>query len=101
MPNEWWEKWDKRSKWYDEVGKPLSKPADMWSWDRRFEYWVQKPRRSNDMEALGDEEYEALLRLLKWMLAWKPEQRPTAQEVLESQWVTDWALPTYKRGLKG
>ncbi|OHF03682.1 SRPK2 bound unphosphorylated [Colletotrichum orchidophilum] len=45
-PSEWWDNWDQRFKWFDETGRPLSNQCDIWSWDRRFEQWVQEPRRS-------------------------------------------------------
>lgn len=37
MPSEWWGRWEKRPKWYDEAGRPLSNASDIWSWERRFE----------------------------------------------------------------
>nr|POE67015.1 isoform 2 of srsf protein kinase 2 [Quercus suber] len=99
MPSEWWDRWEKRSKWYDDAGKPLSNASDIWSWERRFEHWVQNPRSSNDMGTFDDQEWDALLKLLKWMLAWKPSDRPDVKQVLETEWMTNWALPAYQKGL--
>ncbi|CZR46785.1 uncharacterized protein FPRO_12236 [Fusarium proliferatum ET1] len=96
-PPEWWDKWDKRSKWFDSKGQALSNEQDIWSWDRRFKQWVQEPRKSEGMETINLEEAAALLDLLKRMLAWKPENRPQAQRILESGWVKEWALPAYNR----
>lgn len=103
MPPEWWEKWEKRPKWYDEEGKPLSNASDIWSWERRFEQWVQNPRRSRDMETINEDERDALLKLLGWMLAWRPSERPDVTRVLEADWMTRWALPAYQKqkGLEG
>lgn len=97
MPPEWWGKWEKRSKWYDEAGKPLSNASDIWTWERRFEQWVQNPRRSRDMETIGEAERDALFQLLGRMLAWRPRERPDIKEVLETDWVTRWALPAYRK----
>ncbi|SCO91917.1 related to dis1-suppressing protein kinase dsk1 [Fusarium oxysporum] len=77
-PPEWWDKWDKRSKWFDNKGQALSNEQDIWSWDRRFRQWIQEPRKSEGMETINSEEAAALLDLLKRMLAWKPENRPQA-----------------------
>ncbi|RDA94481.1 hypothetical protein CP533_2304 [Ophiocordyceps camponoti-saundersi (nom. inval.)] len=88
MPSEWWEKWQERPKWYDEAGMPLSNASDIWSWDRRFEQWVQDSRRAMKMETMAQDEWDALFELLKWMLAWRPSERPDMQEVLESKWMT-------------
>ncbi|KAH7251323.1 kinase-like domain-containing protein [Fusarium tricinctum] len=98
LPLEWWNKWNERPKWFDAAGKPLSKERDIWSWERRFDQWIQEPRQSLCMDIIGEEEQAAFLDLLKHMLAWKPAGRPTAQQVLDSIWIRDWALPAYKRG---
>lgn len=98
MPPEWWGKWEKRPKWYDEGGKPLSNASDIWTWERRFEQWVQDPRRSrNNMETIGEDERDALFQLLGRMLAWRPRERPDVKEVLEADWMTRWALPAYRK----
>ncbi|KAK8043907.1 CMGC/SRPK protein kinase [Apiospora phragmitis] len=101
MPPEWWEKWEKRPKWYDNTGKPLTDKSEIWPWERRFEEWVQSPRNTKKMGTILEDEWDALLKLLKRMLAWRPSERPNIREVLEADWMTGWALPTYRTGLKG
>ncbi|GKT49985.1 SRSF protein kinase 2 [Colletotrichum spaethianum] len=75
LPPEWRSKWEKRPSWYDDAGRPLGSASDIWPWGRRFEQWVQRPRRSRDMETMEEDERDALLRLLGWMLAWTPCER--------------------------
>lgn len=99
MPTEWWVAWEKRAKWYDDAGNPLSNASDVWSWERRFEQWVQNPRQAKGMETIGEDERDALFRLLRWMLSWRPSERPNIKEVLEADWLTRWALPAYQKGL--
>ncbi|KAJ0162164.1 Serine/threonine-protein kinase SRPK [Colletotrichum tanaceti] len=101
MPPEWWGKWEERPRWYDDAGRPLSDASDIWPWGRRFEQWVQSPRRSRGMETMGEDERDALLKLLGRMLAWRPGARPSVLEVLEADWMTRWALPTYQKALDG
>ncbi|EXU98479.1 protein kinase [Metarhizium robertsii] len=101
MPSEWWGRWEKRPKWYDEAGRPLSNASDIWSWERRFEQWVQKPRQSRGMETIREDERDALFELLRWMLAWTPSERPDIMKVLKADWITRWALPSYQKGLEG
>lgn len=101
MPPEWWGKWEKRPKWYDEAGRPLSNESDIWPWERRFEQWVQNPRHSRGMETIGEDERNALFELLRWMLAWRPSERPDIEEVLRVNLITRWALPAYQKGLDG
>lgn len=100
MPGKWWSRWEERAKWFDEEGNPLGDPKGVWSWERRLREWVMEPRQHYDMDAPDDEEKTALLELLKTVLAWKPTDRPSAQEVLSMPWMTKWALPTYEKARK-
>ncbi|KAI6410375.1 hypothetical protein MCOR23_000537 [Pyricularia oryzae] len=96
MPPEWWRAWDERPEWYDEAGRSLSPESSLWPWERRFDQWVQDPRLREGMELVSKNEMEALLVLLKWMLAWKPSQRPDITQVLAADWMAMWALPAYQ-----
>lgn len=106
MPSDWWDRWEERPKWFDEAGRPLSNDCDIWSWDRRFEQWIQEPRRSRKVplspgpQVINEEERSALLGLLQRMLAWRPEERPSAEEVLDAAWMRRWALPAYEESRK-
>ncbi|KAF6783471.1 hypothetical protein CSOJ01_15899 [Colletotrichum sojae] len=86
MPPEWWEKWGERSKWFDGTGRPLNKElSQSYTWEALLEDHVQSERRSDRVEPIGEGEKDALLRLLWWMLAWRPAERPSAPEVLETE----------------
>ncbi|KAK8136982.1 protein kinase domain protein [Apiospora sp. TS-2023a] len=100
MPPEWWAQWKERPDWFDEADRSLRNPASITSWDRWFEECVQSPRRGNGWETMGADERDALLGLLRWMLAWKPGDRPDVMQVLEAEWMTRWALPAYQKGLE-
>ncbi|KAI0399364.1 kinase-like domain-containing protein [Xylaria palmicola] len=100
MPSEWWDRWEARRKWFDDAGRPLGNECDAWSWDKVFEEWLQGMRRHSGTVVVGMEEKAALLDLLRWMLAWKPEARPSAEEVLDTVWMKKWALPAYEQGRK-
>lgn len=92
LPPEWWEKWDARSKWFNEDGtrnhEGLGKP-----WTERFEKFVQEPRQCDGMEVVGGEEKAALFDMLRSMLAFKPEDRISADDALECKWMKEWGLP--------
>jgi len=49
------------------------------------------------MEEVGKEEKAALLSMLKAMMAFKPGDQMTAEQITESEWMKKWALPELKR----
>ncbi|ODH37342.1 hypothetical protein ACO22_02617 [Paracoccidioides brasiliensis] len=55
--------------------------------DEAFEEGVQKYRRKRGVGEFDGEETVALLELMRQMLAFRPEERPTAEEVLKSEWM--------------
>ena len=49
------------------------------------------------MPVIEPEESEAIFSLLRSMLSFRPDDRPTAKQVSESEWMVKWALPEYYR----
>ncbi|GJC92837.1 protein kinase domain protein [Colletotrichum higginsianum] len=92
LPPEWWEKWGTRSRRFAGNGKPKEGRL-AWSWDQRFEDSIQEPRRDEGMETLDERERDALFDMVRWMLAFRPEDRPSARQVLETAWMKNWAIP--------
>lgn len=99
LPNGWWNNWDARSRMFNEDGTRNNSRADgsEVSWEQRFEECVQKPRQEEKMEEMGGNEKDALFAMLKAMLRYRPEERPTVEEVLKSQWMEEWALREVER----
>ncbi|OJJ43519.1 hypothetical protein ASPZODRAFT_154415 [Penicilliopsis zonata CBS 506.65] len=90
LPPEWWEKWHCRREWYEDCDldlKPKMSGGVRRDWDRRFEYSIQKPRAEAGLEAMTEEEKEALETMLRSMLTFLPEERATAQQILNSAWM--------------
>lgn len=95
LPEEWWEKWAGWNKYFTEPGA-TGRPIEgrwVWSLEERFEEWVQKLRREEGMATVDDREREAFFKMLRLMLKFKPGDRPTARQVLETEWMREWALP--------
>lgn len=65
----------------------------MWLWDQRFEDSIQEHRHRMGMATLGVEERDAFFTMMRWMLKLKPNDRPTAKQVLETDWMRYWVLP--------
>ncbi|KAM5443150.1 hypothetical protein MferCBS31731_002026 [Microsporum ferrugineum] len=98
MPQDWWERWEERSKFFDEKANPKG-ARDIWPpIHRAFEEGVQKYRRKLlPTDVFSVEEKAAFLDLMRRMLVFRPEERPTAKEVLELEWMVKWALPDFER----
>lgn len=97
LPPEWWHLWDARRGWFDDDGTPLGHRTDAYTFEDRFEYSLQEPRREEGMVTIEQDEKDALFAMLRSMLSYKPEDRITAAEVLESEWMIKWAMPEYEK----
>ncbi|KAI2010790.1 hypothetical protein LOZ52_005036 [Ophidiomyces ophidiicola] len=80
MPSEWWDKWEERDQFFD----PCQYPKD----GRQL-----KPY----MGVFDKDEKAAVLDLIRRMLMFRPGQRLTVEEVMETEWMVKWALPAFER----
>ncbi|RAH71180.1 kinase-like protein [Aspergillus aculeatinus CBS 121060] len=96
LPLEWWRGWEARREKFTEDGRPINRNPFR-SWSDRFEDSVQQPRRQEGMPVLGDDERDAIFDMLRPMLAFRPEERCTTKQILESEWMVKWALPAYEK----
>lgn len=98
LPTEWWEKWEARRDKFTEHGEPINRSGSQnQSWEDLFETSVQRPRIKEGMPPFESSERDALFSMLRSMLSFRPENRPSAQQVLESEWMVKWALPEYEK----
>ncbi|KAJ6120432.1 hypothetical protein N7523_004712 [Penicillium sp. IBT 18751x] len=96
LPPEWWTKWEARRQKFSKDGKPMNRNPFR-SWDDRFEDSVQQPRRDSGMPLFEAKERDAIFDMLRPMLSFRPENRLTTQQILESEWMVKWALPEYRK----
>ncbi|EGE80533.2 hypothetical protein BDDG_03474 [Blastomyces dermatitidis ATCC 18188] len=69
----------------------LKEDRDVWPpINEAFEEGIQGYRRKRGMGVFEGDETAAILDLMRRMLVFPPEQRPTAEEVLESEWMRVW-----------
>ncbi|KAL2842615.1 kinase domain protein [Aspergillus pseudodeflectus] len=61
MPKEWFERWENRARFFDDEGRPTPE--------------------------FGPEETMAIVDLMRRMLAFRPEERPSVEEILQSEWM--------------
>ncbi|KAK4860831.1 hypothetical protein LT330_004562 [Penicillium expansum] len=96
LPPEWWSKWEARHDKFTEDGTPINREYFR-SWDDRFEDSVEQPRRKRGIPSFDKKEREAISDMLRQMLSFKPEDRPTTKQILQSEWMVEWALPEYSK----
>ncbi|KAJ5544949.1 kinase-like domain-containing protein [Penicillium sp. DV-2018c] len=100
LPEPWWGKWDARGKSFNEDGR-CKKEEDMRTLEHRFADSVREPRQKEfamqEMQHMGEVEKGALLSMIRAMLAFRPEERATVDEVLRCEWMQRWALPEFDR----
>ncbi|KAL5366048.1 kinase-like domain-containing protein [Aspergillus floccosus] len=70
LPPEWWTKWDARGNKFSDNGTPINRDSYR-SLKDRFE-----------------DSRDALFSMLKLMLSFGPENRPSAKDMLASEWIT-------------
>ncbi|EGX87893.1 protein kinase domain protein [Cordyceps militaris CM01] len=94
MPKEWLEKWQARPEFFDDSGAPTEGyRRKQWSTlDESLETSIQQYRREDGNE-MGPGEARAFIELMRWMLSYRPSDRPTAEQVLGSEWLSKWARP--------
>ncbi|KAJ5488515.1 hypothetical protein N7539_003405, partial [Penicillium diatomitis] len=89
-------KWEARRYSFSEDSMPMNLNPFR-SWDDRFEDSMQQPRRDNGMPLFDARDRDAIFDMLRPMLSFRPESRPTTQQILESEWMVKWALPEYSK----
>ncbi|GKZ37239.1 hypothetical protein AbraIFM66950_008696 [Aspergillus brasiliensis] len=106
LPSEWWKKWDKRSEWFNEEGElklnreNMSKGTTRNAWEVRFNHSIQEPRAKAGLETMTVEEKSAFEAMIWSMLRYEPEERATAEQLMQSEWMTGWGLPALKESLR-
>lgn len=95
LPGEWWEGWQAKSDRFLANGTPTAE-RKVFTLSKRLQRTIQKPREQLRMRAMSHREVFALSDMLSAMLMFKPEDRLTADKVLKSSWMREWAIPNVK-----
>lgn len=101
LPSEWWEHWIIPRSGEVDAHIPRRPKRDKGNWwpdlDEQFEDFVQRFRRDlPETGIFGKEESPAILELMHGMFRFRPGERLTVDEVLQSEWMVKWALPALK-----
>lgn len=101
-PVRWWNSWVKRSEFFEEDGswvadfRRISTPAFQRLHQRLWDMGRGKTEQTCEWDVAGGE-LRALEDLLRAMLAFEPTERPTADQILRSEYMVKWALPAWER----
>lgn len=96
LPPEWWKRWEGRQDKFTGDGMPINRNPFR-SWEDRFEDSIQQPRKDAGMPLFDMTEKKAISQMLRPMLAYRPEDRPSTKDILESKWMVEWALPEFEK----
>jgi serine/threonine-protein kinase SRPK3 len=48
------------------------------------------------METLNEKESRVFKEMIRWMLSYRPGDRPTAEQLLGTDWTKHWAIPEFE-----
>ncbi|KAM3496201.1 hypothetical protein MY3957_000658 [Beauveria namnaoensis] len=97
LPARWWSVWKERHNYFDENGNSIQGENAFHPLPDVFDETVQGFRTRHKAGTLSVEEKSAFLRLMRRMLSVDPLQRASAAEVLESDWVKNWAMHDFEK----
>ncbi|KAE8374182.1 kinase-like protein [Aspergillus bertholletiae] len=96
LPPEWWRRWDARRHKFTEDGRPINHNSFRSQRDR-FEDSVEQPRRDSGLPSFDAKERNAIFDMLRLMLSFRPEDRSTTKQILDSEWMVKWGFSGTKR----
>lgn len=103
-PTRWWDKWANRHEFFNSDGswatniQRIYTPGFRLLHERIWDMGRGTTAETSEFDVRG-RELEDLELLLQSMLAYEPCQRPTAKQLLESEYMTKWAMPAWERQL--
>lgn len=101
-PARWWNNWVNRKGFVEKDGsstssvqricRPVSRPLHQRLWE------MGRGETPETCEwCVEDGELRALEELLRAMLAFEPKERPSAQQLMESEYMVNWVMPAWTR----
>lgn len=100
MPPRWWQQWELRHQFFDQAGNSIQGEDAQPPLSEAFDAWVQKYRIKHSVGMFSEEEKIAFLDLIRQMLSFDPQARPSATDVLKSDWVLKWAKVDFERSME-
>lgn len=96
LPQHWWKKWHDRAKFFNEDGSWKAETGRSVEVPRPIARRTQIMGRAED-PAFTATEAKSLEKMLKTMLEYEPTKRATVNDVVDSQWMRAFALPSLQK----
>jgi serine/threonine-protein kinase SRPK3 len=99
LPRQWWEQWEARGEFFNEDGtwNPCEdRDCGVVTEPQPLLERIQKNGRKDD-SGFEMEEMVELEKMLQTMLVYDPTKRATMEQVVESDWMKRWGLPTLQK----
>ena len=97
LPRQWWESWQARAEFFLEDGSwrtDMTRCHDATS--RPLFQRIQENGRKDDAQFTMDEA-TSLEKMLRSMLTYNPSERPTVSDIMESDWMKRWGVPSLEK----
>lgn len=95
LPEGWRDRWAARvAEYFHEDRRHRSPGMMVWSsLDEAYGQGCREFREAMGAGVLDEQERVAFLRLMRRMLVFHPQDRISAREVLECEWLVEWVMP--------
>lgn len=94
LPQEWWDRWEERGEFFEVDGTWKEKDGRR-AVSRSLLLRCQQMGREEDAHFWKDEVF-ALEKMLRSMLQYEPEKRATAEDLVRSDWMVRFGLPSLR-----
>ncbi|OJD16090.1 CMGC/SRPK protein kinase [Emergomyces pasteurianus Ep9510] len=105
LPDRWWNSWDNRSEFFNSDGswvtnfKRISTPDFRRLHQRMWDMGRGETPETCEWDVAGGE-FQALEDMLRAMMTFEPAERPTAKQLMSSEYMVKWAMPAWEQQMK-
>lgn len=97
FPSEWFNRWQERHEYFDEMGRPQRGRSISSSLEDSFAQEIQGFRQEDGVGKFSNDETVAIVAMLRRMLVFRPEERVTAELLGGCEWMVNWGLPELEK----
>lgn len=105
MPERWWDSWANRSEFFNRDGswitnfQRISTPVFRRLHQRMWDMGRGETQETCEWDVASGE-FKALEDMLRAMMTFEPAERPTAKQLMMSEYMVKWAMPAWERQME-